>query len=121
MSPVELVRASIAAIERVDPAVNAMVVRADERALQEAAQAEAAVRNGDKLGPLHGLPVAMTHSTFALRCTRDRPRMTSFVADTPALYNRGASNATPTILHDSHSLCNLHVRVRCGITHVIIA
>ena len=59
LSPVELVRASIAAIERVDPAVNAMVVRADERALREAVQAEAAVRNGDALGPLHGLPVAI--------------------------------------------------------------
>lgn len=59
LSPVELVRSCITAIERVDPAVNAMVVRADERALHEAAQAEAAVRNGDALGPLHGLPVAI--------------------------------------------------------------
>jgi amidase len=59
LSPVELVRSCIAAIERVDPALNAMVVRADQRALHEAAQAEAAVRNGDELSPLHGLPVAI--------------------------------------------------------------
>ena len=59
LSPVELVRSCIDAIERVDPAVNAMVVRANERALHEAAQAEAAVRSGDELGPLHGLPVAI--------------------------------------------------------------
>ena len=59
LSPVELVDACIARIDRVDGAVNAMVVRADERARAEAREAEAAVMRGDALGPLHGLPVAI--------------------------------------------------------------
>ncbi|HTO57396.1 MAG TPA: amidase family protein, partial [Pseudomonadales bacterium] len=59
LSPVELVEACIARIDRVDGAVNAMVVRADERARAEARAAEAAVMRGDALGPLHGLPVAI--------------------------------------------------------------
>lgn len=59
LSPVELIEACLAQIDRIDPAVNAMVVRADERARQEAQEAEAAVSRGDPLGPLHGLPVAI--------------------------------------------------------------
>jgi len=59
LSPVELVEACIARIDRVDGAVNAMVIRADERARAEARDAEAAVMRGEPLGPLHGLPVAI--------------------------------------------------------------
>ena len=59
LSPVELLDSCIEQIERVDPAVNAMVIRADERARREARDAEAAVRRGDPLGPLHGLPIAI--------------------------------------------------------------
>jgi len=59
LSPVDLVEACIARIDRVDGAVNAMVTRADERARTEARAAEAAVMRGDALGPLHGLPVAI--------------------------------------------------------------
>jgi len=59
LSPVELLESCIEQIERIDPAVNAMVIRADERARREALDAEHAVRRGDPLGPLHGLPVAI--------------------------------------------------------------
>lgn len=59
ISPVELIDAHLENIARIDPVVNAMVVRADERARAEALAAEAAVRRGDALGALHGLPVAI--------------------------------------------------------------
>ena len=59
LSPVELVESCIGRIAAVDPAVNAMVTRAFERARAEARAAEAAVMRGDSLGPLHGLPVAI--------------------------------------------------------------
>ncbi|MFT7598152.1 MAG: amidase [Acidimicrobiales bacterium] len=59
LSPVELLESCLAQTDRIDPAVNAMVTRADERARAEAADAETAVSRGDELGPLHGLPVAI--------------------------------------------------------------
>ncbi len=71
LSPVELLESCIGRIERVDPAVNAMVTRAFERARLEAREAEAAVRGGASLGPLHGLPVAIKdiQATEGIRTT----------------------------------------------------
>ncbi len=59
LSPVELLESCLARIDRVDAAVNAMVVRDDGLARLAARAAEAAVMRGDALGPLHGLPVAI--------------------------------------------------------------
>ena len=59
LSPVELLESCLAQIDRVDPALNAMVVRDDARARAAARVAEAAMLRGDVLGPLHGLPVAI--------------------------------------------------------------
>lgn len=71
LSPVELLESCIARIELVDPALNAMVTRAFDRARTEAHAAEAAVRAGDPLGPLHGLPVAIKdiQATEGIRTT----------------------------------------------------
>jgi amidase len=71
LSPVELLESCIARIELVDPALNAMVTRAFDRARTEARAAEAAVRAGDPLGPLHGLPVAIKdiQATEGIRTT----------------------------------------------------
>jgi Asp-tRNA(Asn)/Glu-tRNA(Gln) amidotransferase A subunit family amidase len=59
LSPVELLESCIARIEAVDPAVNAMVTTCFDRARAEAKAAERAVRSGDDLGVLHGLPVGI--------------------------------------------------------------
>ncbi|MEM7340184.1 MAG: amidase family protein [Actinomycetota bacterium] len=59
LSPVELLEACLARTDAVDPAVNAMVTRADERARVEAQAAADAVARGDEIGVLHGLPVAI--------------------------------------------------------------
>jgi amidase len=71
LSSAELVEACIAQIERIDPAVNAMVVRADDRARHEASEADAAARRGESLGALHGLPVAIKdiQDTAGIRTT----------------------------------------------------
>ncbi|MDH5291861.1 MAG: amidase, partial [Acidimicrobiia bacterium] len=59
LSPVELLESCLHRIDDVDPAVNALVIRADERARAEArAAADALVRGagtrgGGGLGPLH--------------------------------------------------------------------
>lgn len=59
LSPVDLLDSCLARIDAVDPAVNAMVIRADERARREATAAAEAVASGEPLGPLHGLPIAI--------------------------------------------------------------
>jgi amidase len=59
LSPVELLESCLGEVDRIDPAVNAMVTRADSRARDEARVAADAVARGDELGPLHGLPIAI--------------------------------------------------------------
>ncbi len=59
LSPVELLESCIAQIERVNPAVNAVVTNCFPRARLEAKRAEQAAIAGEALGPLHGIPVAI--------------------------------------------------------------
>jgi len=71
VSPGEVLESCIARTETVDPALNAMVATDYDRARVSASAAEAAVRNGEQLGPLHGLPVAIKdlQPTAGLRTT----------------------------------------------------
>lgn len=71
ISPVELLDSCAARIEAVNPALNAVVALDLERARAEAKVAEKAVRNGEDLGPLHGLPVGIKDltATAGLRTT----------------------------------------------------
>ncbi|MBW8716765.1 MAG: amidase [Variovorax paradoxus] len=59
VSPVELLEACIARIERVNPFINAVTATCFERARAEARAAESAVMRGDALGLLHGLPLGV--------------------------------------------------------------
>ena len=59
LSPVELVERCIARIEAVDPAVNALPARDFAGARAAAGRAERAVMQGEALGALHGLPLAV--------------------------------------------------------------
>src|SRR5215470_7773993 len=57
LSPVELMQAVLARIERVNPRLNAFVTHIADQALKDARAAERAVmKKGAKLGPLHGVP-----------------------------------------------------------------
>jgi len=58
LSVTEVVRAHLAQIERVNPAVNAIVTLTAERALDEAKRKDAELARGAGGGPLFGLPVA---------------------------------------------------------------
>lgn len=71
ISPVELFDACCERIESVDPKVNAMVARDFDRGRRAAQEAEDAVQRGDRLGLLHGLPVAIKDlmGTEGLRTT----------------------------------------------------
>jgi Asp-tRNA(Asn)/Glu-tRNA(Gln) amidotransferase A subunit family amidase len=62
LSPVELIEAHLARIEELNPKLNAFVHVDVERARQQARVAEAAVRNGEQLGVLHGVPLSIKSS-----------------------------------------------------------
>jgi amidase len=58
VSALEVTRAHLAQIDRVNPKVNAIVTLDAEGALARARAADARQARGEPLGPLHGLPVA---------------------------------------------------------------
>jgi Asp-tRNA(Asn)/Glu-tRNA(Gln) amidotransferase A subunit family amidase len=62
LSPVELVEAHLARIEKLNPRLNAFVQVDAERARSQARAAEEAVVRNDSLGPLHGVPVSVKSS-----------------------------------------------------------
>jgi Asp-tRNA(Asn)/Glu-tRNA(Gln) amidotransferase A subunit family amidase len=59
LSPVEVARAVLERIERLNGRLGAYVLVHAERALDEARQAEQAVMAGQPLGPLHGIPLSL--------------------------------------------------------------
>ena len=61
-SPVEVVDAHLAKIERLNPKLNAFVGVDMERARHEAREAEANAMRGEALGPLHGVPLSIKSS-----------------------------------------------------------
>ncbi len=70
LSPVELLEAHLAQIQRLNPELKAFVQVDAERARRDACTAEAAVAREDGLGPLHGVPVSIKSSidVAGLRC-----------------------------------------------------
>jgi amidase len=63
VSPLEVMRAVLERIDRVNPRVNAIVTLARESALREARRATGALRRGAKLPPLFGIPVGIKDVT----------------------------------------------------------
>ena len=59
VSPVELTRACLGRIERLNPKLNAFITVTGDSALEEARRAEAEIARGEWKGPLHGIPVAV--------------------------------------------------------------
>jgi aspartyl-tRNA(Asn)/glutamyl-tRNA(Gln) amidotransferase subunit A len=59
LSPVEVTRAVLERIEQANPKINAFVTVTGDTALAAARAAEAAVMKGERLGPLHGIPVSI--------------------------------------------------------------
>jgi amidase len=86
ISPRELLDADLEVIERVNPKLNAVVTLAADHARDAAQDAEAAVMRGDKLGLLHGLPIAIkdTTRTAGIRTTFGSPLFADHVPEEDA-------------------------------------
>lgn len=87
LSSVELVEATLARIEQVNPSLNAVVTLAPERAREEAERADALLARGELLGPLHG--VAMTvkeaYEVAGMRTTAGAKRWSDHVSERDAV------------------------------------
>ena len=62
LSPVELVDATLARIDALNPPLNALVAVDHDGARRAARDAEDAVMSGNRLGQLHGVPVTIKSS-----------------------------------------------------------
>jgi amidase len=81
LSASELLDVHLDRIERVNPAVNAIVTLDADGARREARDADDRLARGEEPGPLHGLPVAHkdTHATAGMRTTYGSPLKARFV------------------------------------------
>jgi amidase len=81
VSPVEVVDALLARIERVNPKVNAIITLDAEAARTRAEAAEEALMRDELWGPLHGVPFSLKdcHSTAGMRTTVGHPSFAEYV------------------------------------------
>ena len=90
LSPIEIAQTVLAQIERVEPQLNAFVLREDpERVLEAAAASQARWRRGAPLGPLDGIPITIKDTIWVAGWpTRSGSRTTTNAAsaeDAPAV------------------------------------
>ena len=83
----ELVNAHLDQIERLNPAVNAMVTMVAESALEQACEADMARMDGEEMGPLYGLPIAIKdlQNTKGILTTQGSLIYKDFVPESDAL------------------------------------
>ena len=62
VSAVELLKAYLERVDRLNPGINAVVVDDRESALKQARAADRALAKGAKVGPLHGVPITVKES-----------------------------------------------------------
>ncbi len=100
VSPVELVEAHFARIEKINPQINAFVQLDRERALAQAQAAEAAVTRNQGLGPLHGVPISIKSSidVAGMRCEAGTKLRAGHIAQADAPLVSRLRNAGAIIL-----------------------
>jgi aspartyl-tRNA(Asn)/glutamyl-tRNA(Gln) amidotransferase subunit A len=83
LSPVELTKAVLDRIDRIEPRVHAFITVTRDEALRAARVAEQEIGAGKSRGSLHGIPFAVkdTHYTKGIRTTANTPVLSDFVPD----------------------------------------
>ncbi len=84
LSPVDLVNASLARIERWNPELHAFLTILAEPARRRAKQAEKEILRGSDRGPLHGIPISLKDNfyTRGIRTTAGSTILSDFVPET---------------------------------------
>ena len=77
----ELLESYLGRIERLNPAINAIVTLDAERALADADAADRAIARGESCGPLHGLPITVKDclATAGLRTTAGAAALADYI------------------------------------------
>lgn len=101
----ELVNAHLAQIERVNPAVNAVVTVVADQALEMACEADMARMAGVEMGPLYGLPIAIKdlQNTAGIRTTQGSPIYENFVPSSDALIVERVKRAGAIVIGKSNT------------------
>src|SRR5206468_1781887 len=87
LSPVEVMESTLERIECINPKINAFCTMVPEMARAAAREAEEAVMKGERLGPLHGVPVGIkdTEATAGVRTTKGSRLYADYVPDKDGL------------------------------------
>lgn len=95
VSPVELLDACLARIDRVEPLVGAFITIAADHARDRARAAELEIMRGNYRGPLHGIPYGVkdTHYTAGILTTARTGYLANFVPDWDATVVARLNNA----------------------------
>ena len=112
LSPVELTRAYLDRIDRLDPELNTFVTLTREKALEDAVRAEADIAAGRYRGALHGIPVSIKDSlaTAGVRTTAGSKHLSDWIPDEDAtvvarLKQAGAVILGKTNMHEWAAGC----------------
>ena len=100
ISPIEVIDAHLARIEKLNPALNAYVQVDADGARDRAQRAEEAIANGATLGPLHGVPISIKSSidVAGFRCEAGSKLRAGHIAKEDAPLVRRLRNAGAIIL-----------------------
>lgn len=100
ITPVEILDAHLAVIERVNPRLNAIITLAIDQAREAALAAGEALMRGDATGPLFGLPIAIKDvtQTAGIRTTFGSPLFKDFVPTEDAEAVRRLKSAGAIVL-----------------------
>ena len=83
LSPLELMRAHLERIERVEPHLNCFITLTPDAALAQARTAEVEIGRGDNRGALHGIPIAFKdlYETAGVRTTHGSKFWSNYVPE----------------------------------------